>query len=163
MARGKHWRRIAVSLLVLAGASALGRAPAGNRTVIAFVSDRDGNWEIDWMDSDGSGPPRLTQSKLERHYAPARSSDGTRIALVSARDGSEEVYVMNSDGSDPQRLTNEPQADTMPKWLPDGSKTIFSSARSGDSEIYIMDADGRSVVPLTDDRSEDASPAWRPG
>ncbi|NIM51841.1 MAG: hypothetical protein GTO22_21785, partial [Gemmatimonadales bacterium] len=46
---------------------------------IAFMSDRDGNWEIYVMGADGSNPVRLTDNPAS-DYDPAWSPDGTRIA-----------------------------------------------------------------------------------
>jgi Tol biopolymer transport system component len=48
-------------------------SPDGSK--IAFMSDRDGNWEIYVMDSDGSGQTRLTNNTAEDYYpdwGPAR-------------------------------------------------------------------------------------------
>ena len=70
---------------------------------IAFQSDRDGNWEIYSMASDGSNPVNLTNNESD-DTEPAFSPDGSQIAFVSNRaDGDEEgqfIYVMNADGSD---------------------------------------------------------------
>jgi len=86
-------------------------------TKIAFISDRDGNWEIYLVDVNGSGFDQLTDTVGLEMY-PAWSSDGTKIAFQSNRDGNLEVYVMNVDGSNIRNLTNNPAEDTFPAWHP---------------------------------------------
>ena len=56
-------------------------SPDGTR--IAFVSERDGNWQIYVMDADGGSQTRLTNNDVE-DGTPAWSPDGTRIAFDSA-------------------------------------------------------------------------------
>src|SRR5688572_29917937 len=52
-------------------------SPDGTR--IAFVSNRDGNYEVYVMNADGSNPFRLTNSAI-RELDPSWSPDGTKIA-----------------------------------------------------------------------------------
>ena len=51
---------------------------------IAFMSHRDGNWEIYVMDADGRNQRRLTNNPASDH-APSWSPDGQRIAFMSQR------------------------------------------------------------------------------
>ena len=90
-------------------------SPDGSR--IAFMSDRDGNFEIYVMNADGSGPTRLTKNPESDAY-PVWSADGSRIAFQSERDGNYEVYVMNADGSRQTNLTDNPAGDGNPTWSP---------------------------------------------
>jgi len=71
-------------------------SPEGQR--IAFLSERDGNWDIYVMDADGSNPTNLTHDAGFDGY-PAWSPDGQRIAFASNRDGNTEIYVIAADGS----------------------------------------------------------------
>jgi WD40 repeat protein len=70
---------------------------------IAFMSKRDGNWEIYLVNTDGSGLHRLTED-VANDGLPAWSPDGHHIAFVSDRDGSWAIWVMNPDGSGQRRL-----------------------------------------------------------
>src|SRR5688572_13782771 len=65
---------------------------------IVFTSDRDGDPEIYVMNSDGSSPVRLTNSK-GRDAHPIFSRDGKRIVFQSPRGNGVDtnIYVMNSD------------------------------------------------------------------
>ena len=57
-------------------------SPDGKR--IAFVSHRDGNYEIYLMNADGTDQHRLTHNPAQDRQ-PAFSPDGKRIAFASDR------------------------------------------------------------------------------
>ncbi len=114
---------------------------------IAFVSNRDGNYEIYRMASDGSGVSRLTWNDAS-DVRPFWSPDGTRIVFQSDRDGQSEIYVMDNDSSNVIRLTYSDDYDGMPAWSPDGSKIAFISRRTGGYRIWVMNPDGSDLVQL---------------
>jgi len=74
---------------------------------IAFVSQRDGNWEIYVVQADGSGLTRLTDNDVV-DSEPAWSPDGKQIAYRSRLDGSSDIFIMGADGSDPVNLIRDP-------------------------------------------------------
>lgn len=77
--------------------------PDGN--TIAFASDRDGNWEIYVMNSDGSNVRRLTDNPATDD-SPTWSPDNQQLAFASDRDGDFEIYILNvSDGAVVQQVT----------------------------------------------------------
>jgi tetratricopeptide (TPR) repeat protein len=80
-------------------------APAGSKNQIAFMSNREGNWEIYVMDNDGTRVRRLTNDPAQDGL-PSWSPDGAALAFVSNRGGSWAIWVMNADGSN-QRLLFE--------------------------------------------------------
>jgi Tol biopolymer transport system component len=111
-------------------------SPDGGR--IAFVSDRDGNWEIYVMDADGTGQRRLTNTPVDEG-APAVSPDGKKIAYLVDPFGDPTIWVMNTDGSGSRRLAGA----SWPSWSANGKRiyyTVYSS--TGEGRLYVMDADG---------------------
>ena len=141
---------------------------------IAFVSKRDGNFEIYVMGADGGNPQRLTNNPAN-DLSPSWSPDGKRIAFISDRDGhpdrapgwfTSEIYVMDADGGNPQNLTNHPSDDRSPSWSPDGTRIVFQSYRDNDRnhniEIYVINADGSNLQRLTNNLAADEAPAWSP-
>jgi hypothetical protein len=70
---------------------------------ILFTSNREGNWDVYVVNTDGSGLTRLTDHPGRDGLATA-SPDFQHIAFVSDREGAWAVYVMNVDGSNQQKL-----------------------------------------------------------
>ncbi|MDA1236641.1 MAG: hypothetical protein O3A53_17790, partial [Acidobacteria bacterium] len=96
---------------------------------IAFISDRDGNYEIYTANADGTSPKNLTNNAAF-DYNPEWSPDGSKIVFESDRAGDNEIHVMNADGSSPVNLTNDTDFDFNPHWSPEGSKILFESYRN---------------------------------
>lgn len=76
-------------------------SPDGER--VAFMSRRDGNWEVYVVNVDGSDLQRLTNDPAEDGL-PAWSPDGNAIAFVSNRGGPWAVWAMTPDGSGQRQL-----------------------------------------------------------
>ncbi len=70
---------------------------------IAFMSLRDGNWEVYVMNWDGGDQQNLTRSP-GNDGLPTWSPDGQWIAFVSDRSGQWAVWAMRPDGSEPRQL-----------------------------------------------------------
>ena len=156
---------LAGALLLMAAGSASaqqGRAAGDKDSMLAFVSERDGNSEIYVMNVDGTGLLRLTDN-AGRDTDPAWSPDGKRIAFASEREGSRDIYVMDADGSNLVRRTQTGRNDA-PAWSPDGSKIAFSSLRDGQYGIYVMSVDGdwANATRVGYDRGWNTYPAWSP-
>ena len=137
-------------------------SPDGHR--VAFMSNRDGNFEIYVANADGSDVHRLTDDPAN-DFNPAWSPDGRQIAWNSDRNDNDfEIYVMNADGSDVRRLTHASGIDSVPSWSPRGDRIAFESSRApGDAEIYLMNADGSGQRDISNDHAaNDLNPAWSP-
>jgi len=78
-------------------------APAVHGSKIAFMSQRDGNWEIYVMNDDGSGLKRLT-TNAAADGLPIWSPDGKAIAFVSDQGGGWAVWAMSPDGANQRKL-----------------------------------------------------------
>lgn len=126
---------------------------------IAFASNRDRNWEIYWVNSDGTGLTRVTQNPA-RDTEPAWSPDGNYIAFTSDRDGKREIYVAGPD--EVARVTYTPGRGESwePAWGP-GDTIFFTSNRDGKREVYRTTPSGKVVrVTYTPGDGESWSPAW---
>jgi TolB protein len=78
-------------------------APAAYGDQVAFMSNRDGNWEIYVVNVDGSGLKRLT-SNAANDGLPTWSPDGKTLAFVSNQGGAWAVWAMSPDGSNQRKL-----------------------------------------------------------
>ncbi len=143
----------------LTGSESLIWSPDGTR--IAFVSQRDDNYDVYVVDANGGLPINLTQRR-SIDWSPVWSPDGRRIAFESWRDGKGEIYVVGADGGVPANLTRHFARDGGPAWSPDGTRIAFESWRDGNGEIYVVDADGGNLLNLTRDPGPDESPVWSP-
>jgi len=76
-------------------------SPDGKK--IAFMSDRDGNFEIYVMNMDGSNQKRLTNNDVDDWY-PSWSPDGSQLMYSSKTDGIRDIYIMNTDGSSSKKI-----------------------------------------------------------
>ena len=93
---------------------------------IAFVSNKDGNFEIYVMNPDGKNQQRLTNNPADE-WDPSWAPGGKGIVFSSKRDRNSEIYVMDADGGNLQNLTNHPRGDFSPAWL----NSPFSVAPAG--------------------------------
>lgn len=76
-------------------------SPSGRQ--IAFMSRRDGNWNIYVVNSDGTGLKQLTDDPADDGL-PTWSPDGKVIAFVSNRGGPWAVWAVTSDGGGKRQL-----------------------------------------------------------
>jgi len=133
----------------------------GGGGLIAFVSDRDGNFEIYVMNADGSDPRRLTDHPFS-DTSPAWSPDGTQIAFVSSRARNRDIYIMNFDGSNLRQLTDQPADELNPVWSPDGTRIGFVLLGTNNAEIYQINVDGSGLQQLTQNNYDDWEFEWSP-
>lgn len=115
--------------------------PTGSLTTaqrIAFVSYRNGQYDLYKMDPAGSSVLRLTNSSASESE-PAWSADNKRVALVrprlnAANQSRRDIYIINADGSNGHwaRATAPDNFElSHPSWSPDGSKLAVTMSLNG--------------------------------
>ena len=141
--------------------------------LIAFASNRAGDFDIYVIAPNGTGLKRLTSCPLQESD-PAWSPDGSRIAFVryaSCREancsldlasgdvvaGTGAVFVMDADGSHVSRLTRNAPGVNDPTWSPDGTQIAYSAGDLAGS-VYVMNADGSHAHRI----ASGIEPAWSP-
>jgi dipeptidyl aminopeptidase/acylaminoacyl peptidase len=143
-------------------------SPDGSK--IAFMSGRDGNFEIYTMNADGSSQTRLTNNPAADGF-PAWSHDGSKIAFVRGdlrNPSTFEIFVMNANGTNEVRLTNDTAIDGVPSWSPDNTKIVFMSGGSSvfdpnSFEIFVVNSlDGSNRTRLTNNTVVDGQPSYSP-
>jgi len=129
---------------------------------ITFMSDRDGDWDIYYMKSDGSGKDiKITNNTSTDRY-PSWSNDGNKIIYHSDRDGNLNLYIYYPETEEEKRLTNHPADEFTARWSPDDSWIVFSSDRDGDHEMFIMNIDTKEEIKLSDNQVDDGFQNWLP-
>lgn len=104
---------------------------------IAFVSQRDGNFDLFRIAAGGGREQRLT---MHRGYddGPDYSPDGKWIYFNSDRSGGWDIWRMPAGGAGPddakaERITNDEMEDWFPHPSPDGKWLVFLSFPKGTS------------------------------
>ena len=127
---------------------------------LTFDTNRDSNWEIYSMTSDGSNQVNLSNNSAD-DFDPVWSPDGSQIAFVSNRENEvpgQYIYVMNADGSDVFQLTFENGSD-FPDWSHDSSAITYTS----NGDIYVIKADGSGQsINLTNSPEIEHRSSWSP-
>jgi hypothetical protein len=138
-------------------------SPDGRR--LAYVSDRDGTWEISTVNADGSGQSRLTSGSRfvcpsggcsVPRFHPSWSPDGKQIAFTHDRDGVAQVYVMNADGTGQKRLTSHHMDALDVSWQPAVDLVASTRAQkhgrsggSGKARISVRNASPLAAVSVS--------------
>ncbi len=157
--------KIAVALIgacLAACSSPEGQESAQRGPQLAFVSDRDGDFEIYLLDLAADSLVNLTNHP-GMDYGFSWSPDGTAIAFASDRDGNQEIYVMSVEERSVSRVTRNEARDGQPSWSPDGTRIAFVSRRDSESgELYVMNVDGSEVRRITENHRYEEVPSWAP-
>jgi TolB protein len=156
--------------------------------MLAFESNRDGNWEIYVADADGTRQRRITRHEgADRNPAwspsgeevvfartfgeetsrsallfPHWSPSGDEIAFTRRTRDVFQLEAVTIDGTKTRTIL-EGSRDLWPRWSPDGRRLAFFSRREAhaeDDEIYI--ADGAEIRRITQRSGHDFCPAWSP-
>ncbi len=74
--------------------------------LIAFTSQRDGNWEAYLMNLDGSNLINLSNNPAANDGLPVISPNGDQVAFVSDRDGQWAVWLVSTAGGPARKFVN---------------------------------------------------------
>jgi Tol biopolymer transport system component len=142
-----------------------------NNRLIAFTSEKDGNFDIYTMSADGNNLTNLTNNPAQ-DANPVWSPDGKRIAFESDRDGFTQIYLMDGDGSNVIQFTDDKADHNLPlnvdnksnPWSPDGSKLLFLQSSSGGEvgNLYVKQINGENKVLLASGRFSHNDLSWSP-
>ena len=152
---------VVVLAVGMAAASAHAAFP-GTNGKIAFVSNRDGNYEIYVMNADGTGPDQPHEQRRPSTSippGPRRHQDRLRERPGRQR----EIYVMNADGTGQtgSRTTRCPTNE--PPGPPTAPRSPSSyRPRPATYEIYAMNADGTGRPTSRTTRRSTSVPPGRP-
>ena len=153
-----------VAALLLSPGSA-GQLGTGSAR-IAFQSDRDGDWDIFVMGSDGASQRAVTADSgqdTNPSWGPPRAAGlPPRIVFQSDRDGDEEIFSVAVDGTDLRQLTHNDTADTEPTWAPNGSEIAFVAKSGASSKLAFVRPDGSGERQVDAGNGVARSPAWSP-
>ena len=140
-------------------------SPLPYNGLIAFDSNKTGNFEIYTIHMDGSNETNLSNNPGQ-DISSEWSPDGKRIAFMSDRGGYNNIYTMNSDGSELSQLSQNDDFVWGFTWSPDGKQFAYetnpSQNYSGQIGIGVMNADGSGKIKLTGNLETDTFLSWSP-
>lgn len=130
-------------------------------TKIVFESNRDGNWQLYVMDSDGSNQNRLV-AHTSNDRRPSWHPSGQGILFESDRSGTNQLYILQLEDQTERQLTSFEDAEPIfGQFSPNGELIAVSLKESEDvSNIVLLDADGGLVERLTDYDTRSFYPRW---
>lgn len=145
----------ALSALLAFGLLSTTFARAPQTAKILFTSNRDGNFEIYSMNSDGSEQVNLSQHRAI-DYSPVWAPTGEQILFVSNRHGTKDLYLMNADGTNARKVFPKLVGRQHPTWAPNGKQ--FAYHRYDKLSIYIASSDQKDEEKL----ASGLWPVWAP-
>jgi Tol biopolymer transport system component len=129
---------------------------------IAYLTTRNGNADIYWMDTNGDNPERISTSDAD-DISPAWSHDGKTLAFASMREDKFKLYtvVMPHGGeSDPKPI--DAAFVGFPSWSPDDKSIAVAVAYGETQEICIFTLESNVLKCLTSNEFMDTAPSWSP-
>ncbi len=111
-------------------------SPDGSQ--IAYVSAKNGSYDIWLMDADGSNARPLTDWYPEQERDPQWSRDGRWISYVSRGD----IFLLSPDRSSPPVNISYGAGGAFARWTPDGNSIVFiRGGPGGHDQIARLPAD----------------------
>lgn len=127
---------------------------------IVYVSNRDGNEEINIMDYDGSRKRRITFNNYIDAF-PSWSMDNEKVIYTSYKNNNPDLYIFHLYTGKTELISSQ-GANFSADWSPEGDKLVYTSTKSGNAEIYVMDMKTRKEKRLTFNQTIDTTPSWSP-
>lgn len=118
---------------------------------VAFVSNRNGSYEIWSADADGKRPLALTQFGGPVPAAPRWSPDGNALVFALWREGNADLYLWRRGMGPPQPVLTTADQELLADWSVDGDSLFYTSNRGGDWQIWRMPVDGGEPETITSD------------
>lgn len=127
----------------------------------AFMSNRDGDYEIFIGYLDGRPPVQITDNSAYDGTSSV-SPDGKSIVYYSNVGGNPDIYLYEIESGSTRQLTTSTARDAEPVFSPDGEWIVFESNRNGNYDIWAIRPDGTGLMQITRDQSHEQIPVFSP-
>jgi Tol biopolymer transport system component len=128
---------------------------------IAFMSNRDGTFDVFLMDLDGRNVQNLTENEAQ-DGVPSYSQAARTFVFLTDRDlGTLGIYRMGEGGEAPAAMTTDPIPTTdQPQWSPNGEFIVYHAGEPNNLDIYLVDVGANTVQPLVMTAGNDQFWGW---
>jgi Tol biopolymer transport system component len=140
---------------------------------LAFMSDRDGDWDLYLLDKDDQ-LHNLTDESGGHEYFPGFTFDGEQISMYSTATGDVTPARVDTDGTNFKTqsmieaildVVAQGKTDWDPAWDPGGDRMAWNKVLPGlppKVEMFVADSNGENAVQLTDNGELEGMHAWSP-
>ena len=115
--------------------SLVGSVEAAENSVISFLSNENGDYDIFLIDTDGSVLQRYTTDAMRKSMLTC-SPKGYLFAYTSNEKGNPDIYKMDIRNNKPIQLTQQAKKNILPAWAPNG-KWIALCLTEREPKIFI--------------------------
>jgi TolB protein len=132
---------------------------------VAFMTDRDGNFELYLMERNGRNVVKLTNEAGVNNGLPHWSKAAQALTYISDQGtGALAIKRIDAGGGHSATLSTSPVPDsTPPIWSPAGDWIAFSGGSANENvEVYVVSANGADVKNLTNHPATDRFATWSP-
>ncbi|WP_165395218.1 PD40 domain-containing protein [Flagellimonas allohymeniacidonis] len=129
---------------------------------IVFESNRDGNWDIYMMNSQGENVKRLTYNESEDRR-PSWHPNGEKVLFESNRNGSNELFTLNlRSGKEKKLKQNTKDGEfVFASYSPNGKRIAVSLRESEQkSKIVLLSKKGKRVKTIIENGKRNFYPRW---
>lgn len=131
-------------------------------SAVAFVSNRNGEFQIFLMNEDGSNQYQLTTGG-GNSFNPSWSPNDTLVMFTNDRNGSSDIYVVDVTTGEDRLLVGGPERDYSPAWSPDGSQIAYATREGDEAYLMVVDADGSNPRRVASNvYPDDPGVVWSP-
>jgi len=143
---------------------------SANRAKLAWVTNRNGRWEIWVRLLDGSDRPVVTAADFPPGTSrlllnPSLSPDGDRLVYARIdRAGIARLWISSLSGGAPVRLTNtdtDTSAESCGSWSPDGSRFAYLQTQPGKHWLMMVKTSGNAAPVMLKEVAR-YIPDWSP-
>lgn len=129
-------------------------------TRIAYISSKDGEYELIVADADGANQQVVVRSN-EPLMSPAWSPDSTRLAYVAFENYGSAVYVQELASGQRSRVSARPGVNGAPAWSPDGKRLALALSDDwGNVDVHVVEFATATLDRVTRHSAIDTEPVW---
>jgi TolB protein len=130
-----------------------------NGALVAFIANRNGNYDLFVMASDGSKVLSLTRTP-EYESIASWTQDSKRVLFSVNTTDSSVLYSIDVEGNNQREVCRVNGRNPVPS--PDGKRILFSAGPWTATKLMLADADGSNLSELTDGSTTAWNHRWSP-